>query len=184
MVIHKKDTINTPVTEQKIETVAAKAEAIKPSSIRLILEKQQSSGIDKIFQDSTESGIDTIAIYIPTSSVLKVTKPDAENVTPVEVVKKEKQIFTEDEFKKLRLNMASAATDEDMIAIAVKTTANKAVEVKHIRNLSSLFLNESNKLVFFKAMKNNVKDVANFLSLEAELSESKNIAAFKILLNN
>ena len=173
------------VIEKKIETVVAKVEETKkPSSIRLILERQQASGIDKIFQDSTEYGIDTIAVYIPVSAAPKVVKTTTAIVTPTEVVKKEKAAFTDEEFRKLRLNMASAATDEDMIAVAVKTTSNKALEVKQIRNLSSLFLNESGKLSFFKAMKNNVKDTANFPALEAELNEPQNIAAFKNIQNN
>ena len=75
--------------------------------------------------------------------------------------------------------MASAAADEDMTAVALKVTANKLLEVKQIKNLSTLYLNDDSKLNFFKAIKGNVQDVANFPSLVGELSEAKNIAVFK-----
>jgi len=186
VVIHKKDTLVTaePLVEHKAEPVITKTEDVKkPCSIRLILEKQQATGIDKIFTDSTEYGIDTVAIYIPMAAIPKSTKTSTGTIITSAPLQ-DKQAITEEEFRKLRLSMASASTDEDMIAVAVKGCNNKVMEVRQIRYLSSLFLNETNKLSFFKAMKNNTKDSSNFSSLEAELSEPKNVAAFKTLLNN
>ena len=186
VVIHKKDNIKPVETiiEQKTEPIIVKVEEVKKSSsIRLILEKQQATGIDKIFTDSTEYGIDTVAIYIPMAAIAKSTKTVTGTII-TSAPQQDKQALTEEEFRKLRLSMASASTDEDMIAVAVKGCNNKVMEVRQIRNLSSLFLNESSKLAFFKAMKNNTKDSTNFSSLEVELSEPKNVAAFKTLLNN
>ena len=182
LVNHKVDSIIlvAAVIENKAVVEVAKKELIsKHSSIKLILEKQQATGIDKIFTDSNEYGIDTIAVYIPLPAIPKTMKPatGATISSPVQ----SKVILTDEDFKKLRLTMASAAADDDMIALAVKTTNNKLVEVKQIKNLSTLFLNDDSKLRFFKAMKGSVKDLNNFPSLVSELSEAKNIAAFKTL---
>jgi len=180
VVIHKKDTIETittTITEKKIDSVVVKKEN-KPSSIRLILEKQQATGIDKIFTDSTELGIDTIAVYIPMPAIPKTVKTST-GINTTAIV--EKILMTDDEFKSLRLLMASAATDEDMTAVAVKNTTKKLLEVKQVKNLSTLYLNEDSKLTFFKSIKGSIKDQNNFPSLVGELSEAKNIAAFKEL---
>ena len=122
VVIHKKDTEipAEPIIVQKAEPVIVKTEEVKkPTSIRLILEKQQATGIDKIFTDSTEYGIDTVAIYIPMAAIPKSTKTVTGTII-TSAPQQDKQALTEEEFRKLRLSMASASTDEDMIAVAVK----------------------------------------------------------------
>ena len=179
VVIHKRDTIvpTTPVAVNNTDIFVPKEVVIKPSTIKLILEKQQATGIDKVFIDSTENGVDTISVYIPLPAVPKTIKTAAG--TTISSPVQNKTLLTDDEFKQLRLSMASAAADEDMTAVALKVAANKLLEVKQIKNLSTLYLNDDNKLNFFKAIKGNVQDVANFPSLVGELSETKNIAGFK-----
>ena len=156
---------------------------IKPSKIILMLEKVQATGIDKIYVDSSESGMDTVAVYIPFPATSK-TVVDINGQTTTITSKQERTLMTDDEFRKTRLSMASAPTDDDMIAVAVRSASNKLLETRQVKNLSTLFLNEGKKVLFFKALRNNLKDSSQFSSLVSELSDVKNIAAFNALIKS
>lgn len=95
-----------------------------------------------------------------------------------------KEVAIEADFLKLRKNMASAETDDDMIDEAKKYFKNKCFATSQIKNLSTLFLNEAGKYKFFDLAYQYASDPTNFRSLESELKEEYYINRFKAMLRN
>lgn len=95
-----------------------------------------------------------------------------------------KEVAIEADFLKLRKNMASAETDDDMIDEAKKYFKNKCFATSQIKNLSTLFLNEAGKYKFFDLAYQYASDPANFKSLESELKDEYYINRFKAMLRN
>ena len=95
-----------------------------------------------------------------------------------------KEVAIEGDFLKLRKNMASAETDDDMIDEAKKYFKNKCFATSQIKNLSTLFLNEAGKYKFFDLAYQYASDPANFKSLESELKDEYYINRFKAMLRN
>ncbi len=95
-----------------------------------------------------------------------------------------KEVAMESDFLKLRKNMASAETDDDMIDEAKKYFNSKCFATSQIKNLSTLFLNEAGKYKFFDLAYQYASDPANFRSLESELKEEYYINRFKAMLRN
>lgn len=95
-----------------------------------------------------------------------------------------KEVAAETDFLKLRKNMASAETDDDMIYEAKKYFKNKCFATSQIKNLSTLFLNEEGKYKFFDLAYQYASDPANFKSLQSELKDGYYINRFKAMLRN
>ncbi len=95
-----------------------------------------------------------------------------------------KEVAIEADFLKLRKNMASAETDDDMIDEAKKYFKSKCFATSQIKNLSTLFLNEAGKYKFFDLAYQYASDPANFRSLESELKDEYYINRFKAMLRN
>ena len=95
-----------------------------------------------------------------------------------------KELAVEADFLKLRKNMASAETDDDMIDEAKKYFKIKCFATSQIKNLSTLFLNEAGKYKFFDLAYQYASDPANFKSLQSELKEEYYINRFKAMLRN
>lgn len=95
-----------------------------------------------------------------------------------------KEVAAESDFLKLRKNMASAETDDDMIDEAKKYFKSKCFATSQIKNLSTLFLNEAGKYKFFDLAYQYASDPVNFRSLESELKDEYYINRFKAMLRN
>jgi hypothetical protein len=89
---------------------------------------------------------------------------------------------SDNDFFKLRKNMAARESDEDMIAEARKALKGRCFSSEQIKLLSSLFLTAAGKYQFFDAAFLRVSDFENFASLESELKEEYYIKRFKALL--
>ncbi len=93
-------------------------------------------------------------------------------------------VADENDFFKLRKNMAAAEGDDDMVVEARKYFKVKCFSVAQVKNLGSLFLSDEGKYKFFDAAYNYITGPQNFASLQAELKEEYYINRFKAMLRN
>ncbi|MBZ4190430.1 DUF4476 domain-containing protein [Niabella beijingensis] len=83
-----------------------------------------------------------------------------------------KSIATEDDFLKLRREMAGRDNDEAMIEEARRAFKNKCYSTAQVKYISSMFLSNAGKYNFFDAAKAHVSDPENFGSLQDELKDA------------
>ena len=93
------------------------------------------------------------------------------------------QLASDDDFFKLRKNMAADNGDDDMIGEAKKIFKVKCFTTQQVKNLSALFLSNEGKYKFFDAAYNYVTDVENYASLQSELTDDYYINRFKAMLH-
>jgi len=93
-----------------------------------------------------------------------------------------RQVASEDDFFRLRKEMAAAITSEKMIAEARKEFKSKCFTTGQIRNLGALFLSDEGKYSFFDAAFYFVSDIENYSLLEAELKDELYISRFRELI--
>jgi len=91
-------------------------------------------------------------------------------------------VATEKDFFKIRRNMASRITDEEMIEEAKKFFRKECFSTDQLRNLSALFLTSAGKYQFFDAAYPYVADKENFKTLEAEIKDAYYLKRFKALI--
>lgn len=89
---------------------------------------------------------------------------------------------SENDFFKLRKNMASESDEESMIDAARKFFRSKCFSTEQVKNLGALFLTEENKYNFYDLSYKYVHDREQFRSLEGELKEDYYIRRFKALI--
>ena len=119
-----------------------------------------------------EKAVDTIA----TAGENIVTRNTRNNNCPA--------IAQENDFFKLRKNMAAAEGDDNMIKEARYYFKAKCFTTEQIRNLGFLFLDEDSKYKFFDLAYSHVTDKGKFNVLQNELKEEKNINRFIAMLSN
>lgn len=83
-----------------------------------------------------------------------------------------KAVATEDDFLKLRREMAGRDNDEAMIEEARRAFKNKCYSTAQVKYISSMFLSNAGKYNFFDAAKAHVSDPENFGSLQEELKDT------------
>jgi hypothetical protein len=91
-------------------------------------------------------------------------------------------IATENDFRKLRKEMAAQDADNAMVEKARKLFRNKCFTTEQIKLLSTLFLSASGKYQFFDAAYNAVSDIENFSKLGSEINEEYYSNRFKALI--
>jgi len=199
-----------PVVLKTEEPVVAKTEdrvvtTYKPSVVVKKSENATKDGVGLVFIDQTSDGnADTIALIIPDTKPLV---PVQEN--PVKEEKKFVEILpdaTEDnlivkpgqkfyhemnncatlakdnDFFKLRKQMASVDGDDKMLAEAKTVFKDKCFTTQQVKNLGALFLTDAGKLNFFVAGYYHVSDKNNYNTLQSELREETYISQFKAML--
>jgi hypothetical protein len=192
---------STPVTTIE-ETV------FKKSQVRKYSESSTSEGFGLVFYDTYNGGRDTIRLLIPNPPIIFKTadndsavgqkdfihvdelKKDTVQQTPIVVAVKKtestktqcKAIASNNDFFKLRKNMASETTDEGMVDEAKKIFKSKCFSTEQIKNLSALFLTSAGKYQFFDAAYLHVSDQEKFSSLEAEIKDDYYLKRFKALI--
>jgi hypothetical protein len=190
----------TPLTEE-IAT-------FKRSRVKKHSESSTSEGFGLVYYDTYDGGQDTIRLLIPNPPViLSQTNPDdiqqqkdfihvdelkKDTVlqTPIVVAVKNsaslrsecKSVASNNDFFKLRKNMASENTDEAMVAEAKKFFKSKCFTTEQIKNLSALFLTSAGKYQFFDAAYLHVSDQRQFSSLESEIKDDYYLKRFKALI--
>ena len=126
-------------------------------------------GIDQVYVDKSETKPDTISIYIPRES----------NVMTATVKKRCAALATNEDFLQTRAEMAASSNEDMMIQVARRGFKNKCYSISQVKNLSVLFLTESNKLKFFEAIKNNISDIENYGLLYYQFTEPALMEKFK-----
>jgi hypothetical protein len=179
----------------------------KKSQIRKYSESSTSEGFGLVFYDTNEGGQDTIQLLIPNPPIVFKQSTGSEtdsnkNVVQVEEIKKDtvvqlpivvavknnttrsqcKSVASNNDFFKLRKNMASVNTDDAMVVQANKFFRTKCFTTEQIKNLSSLFLTAAGKYKFFDEAYLHVSDQENFLSLEQEIKDDYFLKRFRALI--
>jgi hypothetical protein len=138
---------------------------------------------DTIVSRPIEAPSKTVPVAIVKSPVTEtpvvVQKSDAFKTLPVNDCK---DMATNDDFLKLRKNMAAETDDDDMIAVARKLFKIKCFSTEQIKNLSFLFLKDEGKYQFFDAAYKFVSDLQHFSGLSSQLSDEYYINRFKAMI--
>lgn len=176
----KTDTLPTPSKKEELPVVVPEKNAapalVNASNIYIIEEKKSSAGIDRIYVDERENGADTISVFIPQES----SKP-AYKAQPVinDTAVVCNTAANQDAFIKFRLDLASAETEQQMIAKATKKLESTCLSVMQVKNLCTLFLDENLKLSFVKLCYAKTVDKQNWPRLEKEFTDPKLVEACK-----
>lgn len=94
-----------------------------------------------------------------------------------------KAFASDDDFLKLRKKMATETNDEDMIKVAKKAFKSKCYSTELIKNLSTLFLKDEGKYMFFDAAYPFISDSDLFPSLQNQLTDSYYINRFNAMVH-
>ena len=200
---------NTTIDEKLKEGVIPLEEEYKKSVITKRSESSTSEGFGLVFLDAYNGEVDTVQIVIPNPKIsvpdtmkeAKDTKQfldissDKDSKKDITVATAEKKtsdklkaqcasLATDDDFFKLRRDMAEKNSDEEMIAQAKRYFKVKCYRTEQIRYLSALFLTDESKYHFFDAAYMHVSDQERFLSLQAELKDNYYLNRFKALIGN
>lgn len=92
-----------------------------------------------------------------------------------------KSIADENDFLKLRRQMAQKDNDDLMIAEAKKAFKNKCYTTAQIKYLSSMFLSNAGKYNFYEAAKPHIADGESFSTLRSEIKDAYYIDKFDAL---
>ena len=137
-----------------------------------------------------DSGSDVIPKIIDTQSkpsfevVEKPAMPEQAKEPAAEVVKTNaacKKVADEDDFLKLRRDMAQKDNDDAMISQAKTAFKKKCYTTAHIKYLSSMFLSNAGKYNFYEAARPYVADLENFSSLRSEIKDDYYLGKFDAL---
>jgi hypothetical protein len=182
-----------------VDTTAA-AEVYKRSLVKKHSESSTSEGFGLVFYDKQDQETDTIRLMIPNPKFVfkSLDTTQAENNQMLEIKKDVDQskvsgtapsapstcktVASENEFFKLRKNMAAKISDEGMVEEARKYFRNRCFTTEQIRNLSGLFLTSAGKYQFFDAAWMHVTDRDQFASLQSEIKDDYYVKRFKTLV--
>jgi hypothetical protein len=144
----------------------------------------------QLIEEKKEVKADSVITEIKITADSTLSNVKADSLAEVKVKVAEKPVQTtackssasDNDFFKLRKNMAAKDGDEDMIMEARRTFKKYCFTTEQIRNLSALFLTPGGKYQFFDAAYTHVSDPQNFSTLEAEIKDDYNLKRFKALL--
>lgn len=194
-------------TELSVPSITEEV-VFKKSQVKKYSESSTTEGFGLVFYDIYDGGKDTIRLLIPNPPIIFKTadqdslvvqkdfirvdelKKDTVQQMPIVVSVKNnatvrsqcKAVATNNDFFKLRKNMASESTDEDMVGEAKKVFKTKCFTTEQVKNLGALFLTSAGKYQFFDAAYLYVSDQENFRSLASELKDDYYLKRFKALI--
>lgn len=199
--------ITSPIVDSKIDVASEPGQEFRRSVVLRHAESSTSEGFGLVFLDVTEGIIDTVRIVIPNPPIVVAEPvpqapanldrkflelPDSSGSRPVlasaakteaaKPVVRCATLATDDDFFKIRRDMAAKKVEEDMIAQAKKHFKSRCFKTEHIKYLSVLFLTDAGKYKFFDAAHTHVSDVQKFEGLQAEMSDPYYINRFKALV--
>lgn len=93
-----------------------------------------------------------------------------------------KDLADNDDFLRIRKNMAAQADEDNMVAEAYKMFKKKCYGTDQIRNLSVLFLTDKGKYQFFDKAYPFTHDPQNFIKLGSELTEAYYLTRFNAMI--
>jgi hypothetical protein len=112
---------------------------------------------------------------------VKIEPDGAKPAFPVSA-NKCRNLATENDFFRIRRNMATRNSDELMVDEAKKVFRSRCFTTEQIRHLSSLFLTSAGKYLFFDAAYIYVSDPVNFEGLQSEIKDEYYLRRFKALI--
>jgi hypothetical protein len=191
---------------------SAPEEPYKRSIVKKYAESSTSEGFGLVFFDTGDKGIDTIRLLIPNPKITFKQPDSAVTETQALDIRKDtvqqqsvqeqvpivvtagntksslksncRDMASDNDFKKLRKNMAGKNTDEDMVAEGKKFFRNKCFTTEQIKNLSTLFLTSAGKYQFFDSAYLHVSDQEQFDSLQSEIKDEYYLKRFKALIGD
>jgi hypothetical protein len=187
--------------EEPSKQVAEVAE-IKRSVVKKVSQSSTTEGFGLLYLDQMETGTDTIRLLIPNprfmlrqADTLKSDEPvrfldrdqlpptDSKPVAPVKKAGPScPNQASENDFLKLRKNMAGRSSEDDMVDEAKKYFRNKCFTTEQVKFLSALFLTPAGKYQFFDLAFNHTSDRERFASLRSEISDAYYLNRFKALV--
>jgi hypothetical protein len=208
--VPNKETIvqnTTKVDSNLVETSNTGEIVYKRSVVKKYAESSNFQGFGLTFIDTWEGVTDTIRLMIPNvvdaNSIVRTELPksdkqtsDISNVTNEKDSSKTsavsntnsqascKKVASDNDFQKLKKNMAARERGEEMLVEARSAFTEKCFTTEQIRKLSTLFLTQEGKLLFFKDAKAHISDKDRFNTLLFELNEDAYMERFKSLLEN
>lgn len=177
-------------------------EEYKRSAVKKYSESSTSEGFGLVFFDSHESVIDTIRLLIPNPKItIRNEEPIAKEQSQFLEIKKDttqevpvtkpgiktlqnqcKTTASDNDFFRLRKNMAAKESDEAMVEEAKKQFKSKCFSTEQIKNLSPLFLTSAGKYLFFDAAYMHVSDRDQFTTLQTQIKDEYYVKRFKALI--
>ena len=193
------DTINffIPVTQSiKIETTEKKIEMPESVFEKKKAEKRDIRFIDMELQNpnqKTDSGTirkDDFVVVEKKTVINSMSVNEAETKAgTLDNIKMMinsdcKKTATQNDFLKLRKQMAAEVNEKNMIKSANKQFVNICYTTEQVKNLSVLFITEDEKYRFFVAAFPHVSDTHNFGTLEEQLNDNYYKVRFKAMLSH
>jgi hypothetical protein len=151
--------------------------AIMPAEKHISIEKKEEKAVSQPATEPAGSAANVTSALDTTMATVKIKVAEK----PVGNISCKAQA-SDNDFFKVRKNMASKDADEDMIAEARKMFKSRCFTTEQVRNLSALFLTPSGKYQFFDAAFAHVSDLQNFASLQNEIKDDYNLKRFKALI--
>lgn len=191
--LKKKKDRNKGRDKQKVEPVV--------SGIRMLTTRTDESGLQRVYIDEAE-GSDTITVFIPgNAQSVRPPKPQpaapekpairfietesaAPSTTPsVAMVNSDcKSQATENDFLKLRKQMAAKSAETDMIEIARKAFRKKCYTTQQLQNLIVLLTTDENRYAFLDAAYPYTADSGAFPTLKSFLTNPYYIQRFEAMI--
>jgi hypothetical protein len=163
-------------------------------TIRILIPSEKRQNKNENNQESNTDIVNNNGNSQPAESVQKTedkkvssSKEKKKSVTPVTTVAMInsdcKNFATEEDFLKLRKKMAAENDNENMVGVARKTFKTRCFTTEQIKNLSTLFLSDEGKYMFFDAAYPFVSDSESYKNLEGNLSDSYYINRFRAMIH-
>lgn len=192
-------------TATSVNSISAEPEPYKRSQVKKYSESSTSEGFGLVFYDNAGETTDTIRLLIPnpkfiiTDNSADTLQEEKQFIQPAEIQDSLTQhkivvstpkvsvktncrtVASDNDFFKLRKNMAGKQTDEGMVDEAKKVFKSKCFSTEQIKNLSALFLTAAGKYQFFDAAHLHVTDQENFSSLQSEIRDEYYLKRFKAM---
>jgi hypothetical protein len=132
--------------------------------------KTGDNSIKKTDSPTSKTNADSAVKKQETTAVIKRVRPVCEHMAD------------NNDFLKLRKNMAAKTNDEGMITEARKYFRTKCFTTEQVKNLSTLFLTAAGKYGFFDAAYQHVADQQQFATLQNEIKDDYYFKRFKALV--
>lgn len=171
-----------PLKQSVIDTIQLAPQNIsKPGSELISAPKSGVKEDDKKF----------LEIDLPNSATFKTDSAKKGTENPEQVINTSLMINSdckssalEQDFLKLRKKMASAKSEEEMIASAKKTFKIKCFTTDQIKNLGVIFLNDAGRYNFFDLAYPFVSDTNNYKQLEDQLTDTYYRSRFQAMIRH
>lgn len=190
------------ITEKVKTEEKKKEEPYKKSVVTKNSEQSTAQGYGVVYVDANTDGTkDTVSIVIPENkpavAIKEVPKEEKKFLEISSEKKAEDSLKTaaavmnvcnytanNNDFFKLRKDMAAAEGNDEMLTLARKYFKMKCYTVSQVKSLGSLFLEDEGRYQFYDAVYRHTTDPVNFASLETELKDPYYVNRFKAMLRN